>query len=175
MQRIILTLAALLFTVACATEPARVGSANHNEAVNNDRYADSQDADSGETLRMLESAWQSGREQRKPVLVVLRSDTCDRCALLSHYMADPELRDRLDSKFVVLDVDVGMAVIDSEGGTSEAHLPAVVLIDSREPFESILASDELVTFLPGVEEPLYDWLENILQYSSQILALQQRP
>ncbi|NNM10684.1 MAG: hypothetical protein HKO60_02015 [Pseudomonadales bacterium] len=172
-KRISLTLAVLaLFTAACATESTYSPLANANaESVQSERER-AEDADSGETLRMLEAAWQTGRDQQKPVLVVLRTDTCDRCALLSHYMSDPALRERMDTRFVVLDIDVGVAVIDSEGASSEAHLPAVVLIDSREPFDEILASDQLVTFLPSNEEPLYDWIENILQYSSQILALQ---
>ncbi|MGB5325110.1 MAG: thioredoxin family protein [Pseudomonadales bacterium] len=176
MPKIILTLAALtLFATACATEPALLAAGASDQLDREVRQStattDERDAAPGETLRMLESAWHTGRAQQKPVLVVLRTETCDRCALLSHYMADPALRGRLDERFVVLDIDVGMALVDSEGSTSEAQLPAVVLIDSRQPFESILASDQLVTFLPGAEEPLYDWMENILNYSAQILAL----
>lgn len=171
MPKIILTLVALsLFTTACAIEPLNYHSGAEQQRAQ--AASDPRDAEPGETMRMLEAAWQSGRDQQKPVLVVLRTDSCDRCALLAHYMSDPELRLRMDKRFVVLDIDVGMAVVDSEAGTSEEQLPAVVLIDSRESFADILASDQLITFLPSAEEPLYDWMENILQYSSQILALQ---
>ena len=152
-----------LFTTACANEqvlPAGQPVADSVEP----------SAEPVDTLLQLENAWRVGREQGKPVLVVLRSDGCDRCALLHRYMQEEALRVQLDSRFVVLDIDVGIAVIDSQGESSEERLPAIVLVDTRQEFAEILATDQLVTFLPSADESLYDWMENILHYSAQTLA-----
>ncbi|MBT8149146.1 MAG: thioredoxin family protein [Gammaproteobacteria bacterium] len=176
MLKIISTVITLaLFTGACANEQivrATVAGAGHAGDVETaaETKAASPEAQAGDTLAQLERAWRLGREQGMPVMVVLRSDSCDRCALLQRYMNDRALKAQLEARFVVLDIDVGMAIVDSQGETTEEQLPAIVLVDTRQDFAEILQTDQLVTFLPSADQPLYDWMENILDYSAQTLA-----
>jgi len=163
----VITLA--LFTSACANEqllrePAAASASEANTTANSEAQA-------SDTLVQLERAWRVGREHGMPVMVVLRSESCDRCALLQRYMNDQALKQQLEARFIVLDIDVGMAIVDSQGETSEEQLPAIVLVDTRQDFAEILQTDQLVTFLPSADQPLYDWMLNILDYSAQTLAL----
>ena len=58
----------------------------------------------------IKTAWELGRQQGKQVMVVMGSDSCDRCALLKRYMQDKSLRARLDKRFVVLHLEVGVDI-----------------------------------------------------------------
>ena len=44
------------------------------------------------------------------------------------------------------------------------------MLDSEVDFNQLMASDNLLTFLPDPNQPIYEWLENLLIYTEQPLA-----
>lgn len=128
------------------------------------------DSQSNSTVTALKSAWAAGREQSKSVLVVLGTEQCDRCALLDRYLNDEAMRARIENRFLVLNLDLGSEVERDESGTQAYSLPAIVLVDTTLDFETILQSDQLMTFLPEPHEPVYQWLENVLHFTEYSLA-----
>ena len=99
-------------------------------------------------------------------------------------MNDPALGLRIENRFVVLHVDLGSvsAVEDNSNSTeslsnnreelsTREDLPAIVLVDSKQDIGEILASNNLMTFLPDADQPIYDWMENILFYAEHALAM----
>ncbi len=119
----------------------------------------------------IRSAWEQAHSSNRSVMLVLGAEWCDRCALLQRYMNDEDLQARIDQRFVVMHLDVGRpdSLITME--SDAVQLPVIVLLDSAQKFESQMQSSNLLTFLPEPYEPLYDWLENVLFYTEQTLAL----
>lgn len=118
----------------------------------------------------MKMAWEKGRDVGKSVMVVLGTETCDRCALLARYMRDEQMRTRIEDRFIVLNLDVGSpdSTLQVDG---EQRLPAIVLVDSANDFDVILQSNQLLTFLPEPYEPIFEWIENVLDYTEQPIAL----
>lgn len=118
----------------------------------------------------LKEAWRLAEQNNKVVMMVLGSESCDRCVLLDRYLDDESLSARIEKHFVRVDISTtafqqGMSVqIDDE------QLPAIILIESEGPFTGRLPSERLMTFRPEVYEPMYDWMENLLFYSDQVFA-----
>lgn len=127
--------------------------------------------DEAQMGEILSAARASGRD----VMVVFGAQWCDRCALLKRYMADSPLQNRINQQFIVVYVDVGDWDEARRHETQMGHptregLPAVVIAHANEELVSIMNSDELVTFLPDRDQPIYDWMERVLQYAEQVYA-----
>lgn len=145
-----------------------------NEPASNKRGAkESSGAVASETMRL---ALLQARETGRDVMVVFGADWCDRCALLKRYMDESELQNRIKSQFIVLHVDVGYWDKNQRYEAQMGHptregLPAVVIADSSDKFTSIMTSEELVTFLPDRDQPIYDWMDRVLKYAEQTYAI----
>ena len=120
-------------------------------------------------LTMVE-AWDRAELENKVIMLVLGNDSCDRCALLARYMADPSLSQRIDKNFINLNVSTDLLSAAMSIQIDEQYLPAIILIESQGQFNGSLPSDNLMTFRPESYEPLYDWMENLLFYSDQVFA-----
>lgn len=145
-----------------------------NEPASNKQGAkESSGAVASETMRL---ALLQARETGRDVMVVFGADWCDRCALLKRYMDESELQNRIKSQFIVLHVDVGYWDKNQRYEAQMGHptregLPAVVIADSSDKFTSIMTSEELVTFLPDRDQPIYDWMDRVLKYAEQTYAV----
>jgi thiol:disulfide interchange protein len=144
------------------------------EQTSNEQGAkESSGAVASETMRL---ALLQARESGRDVMVVFGADWCDRCALLKRYMDESALQDRIQSQFIVLLVDVGYGDKNQRYEAQMGHptregLPAVVIADSSDQFTSIMTSEELVTFLPDRDQPIYDWMDRVLKYAEQTYAV----
>lgn len=118
----------------------------------------------------LRDAWQQARGESKLVMLVLGADWCDRCALLKRYMEDTEMNQRIDERFVVLNLNVGKPDSFIQMEDNSMQLPVIVMLDSDTEFNQLMTSDNLLTFLADPNQPIYDWLENVLYYSDQTVA-----
>ena len=123
-----------------------------------------------DVARPLRDAWQAARDEDKSVMLVLGADWCDRCALLERYMGDGDLNQRIDKRFVVLNLNVGNPDSFIQMENNSVQLPVIVMLDSEVEFNQLMASDNLLTFLPDPNQPIYEWLENLLIYTEQPLA-----
>ena len=134
-----------------------------------------QDTDATVGAAQMEALLSIARATDRDVMVVFGADWCDRCVLLNRYMKNSDLRVRIDERFVVMHVDVGYWDEQRRHEAQRGHpthegLPAVVIADASEDFASIMSSEELVTFLPDRDQPIYDWMERVLTYAEQTYA-----
>jgi len=132
---------------------------------------------------VMSNAWQVAQANDKLVMVVLGDNHCDRCLLLDKYLADKTLKARIEKHFVVINISIhafdqsGTLRREGESATGKAasqqmeyDSPAIVVMESPESLGSAVADDGLLTFMPAPYEPLYDWMENLLFYSEQVLS-----
>lgn len=115
---------------------------------------------------VMRDAWQVGKDQGKPVMLVLGSEACDRCALLNRYLDDSEIYERVSNQFVILSVNVAMGKATLKARRLlEESFPAIVLMDIEQSFDALVDTDQLVTFSPEPQMPIFTWLEYILEYT----------
>ena len=119
----------------------------------------------------------NARATDRDVMVVFGAQWCDRCVLLDKYIREGDLGDRIAEDFVVLNIDVGDWSQERRQETQYGHptregLPAVVLVDAEEDLVDVMASKELTTFLPDRDQPIYNWMEDILYFADQAVAIQ---
>lgn len=146
-----------------------IGSSTHAESI--------EQAGTGELLtgqatlfNSLDQAWLEAASRDKVVMLVIGSESCDRCALLKRYMQDQSLSERIDKHFVKVDISTTALMNRMPIVIDDAYLPAIILVESDGQFSGELKTDSLLTFRPEVYEPLYDWMENLLFYSDQVFA-----
>lgn len=170
----------VMSTLASAADSAGAGSPNSglNEplSLSSAMLSPAEQAHTLTAIEQIESAWLTARDSGKTIMLVLGSEVCDRCVLLQRYIDDKAMRARLDSRFVVLSIDVANSdfSINIQGAgkaaTEQEGLPAIVLIDTSMPFEATMQPEQLLAFLPEPYEPLYQWIENILYFTERSVA-----
>ena len=121
-------------------------------------------------FRTLSDAWDEASMRNKVVMLVLGSESCDRCALLDRYMSHESLSKRIEQHFIRVDLSVSRYRKDMPIAIKDEHLPAIILVESEGHFDGNLPADRLLTFRPEPYEPMYDWMENLLFYSDQVFA-----
>ena len=119
----------------------------------------------------------TARSTNRDVMVVFGAQWCDRCVLLDRYIRQGELGDRIAKDFVVLNIDVGDWSAERRHEAQHGHptregLPAIVLVDAKHDLVDVMASEELTTFLPDRDQPIYNWMEDILYFAEQAVAIQ---
>ncbi len=145
-------------------------------AAQDDTAGDGVTADHHAAEKMAELL-DTARTSNRDVMVVFGADWCDRCVLLDRYIRQGELGDRIAEDFVVLNIDVGDWSEERRYEAQHGHptregLPAIVLVDADENLVDVMASKELTTFLPDKDQPIYNWMEDILYFAEQAVAIQ---
>lgn len=133
----------------------------------------SQSTSGSYTIERIHSAWQQARVNNKKIMLVLGSDSCDRCALLQRYVTEDTMSQRLASRYIILGIDVAnsdFSIAVGETGIPQEQLPAILLLNTVNSFEQTMQSEEVLAFLPEPYEPIYQWIENIIHYTDQKLA-----
>lgn len=146
-----------------------------NSSSTDSRSAETQ-ADATVGAEEMRALLKLARATDRNVMVVFGADWCDRCVLLNRYMSESELQQRIAERFVVMHVDVGYWDKHRQYEAQMGHptregLPAVVIADAEEDYSNIMQSEELVTFLPDRDQPIYDWMDRVLSYAEQTYAI----
>jgi len=124
-------------------------------------------------IEQIYREWLVAREAQKPLMLVLGEGDCDRCALLGRYMDDGAMRARIEQRFTILRIDLAnsdLALAVNLGSGVEEPLPAIILVETAQPFVAAWQPEHLLAFLPEPYEPIYQWIENVMHYSDSRLA-----
>jgi thioredoxin-related protein len=124
-------------------------------------------------IEQIYREWLVAQDAQKPLMLVLGEGDCDRCALLGRYMEDAAMRARIEQRFAILRIDLAhsdLALAVEQGASGEHPLPAIILVETAQPFADVWQPERLMAFLPEPYEPIYQWIENVMQYSDSRLA-----
>lgn len=124
-------------------------------------------------IEQIYREWLVAREAQKPLMLVLGEGDCDRCALLGRYMDDAAMRARIEQRFTILRIDLANSDLElaiNQSSKVEEPLPAIILVETAQPFVAAWQPEQLLAFLPEPYEPIYQWIENVMHYSDTRLA-----
>ncbi len=167
------SLGLVMLVLAMQFSGAAIAADDNNK---NESQASEPEADATVGAEQMRALLTLARATDRNVMVVFGADWCDRCVLLNRYMEESELQQRIADRFVVMHVDVGYWDKHRQYEAQMGHptregLPAVVIADAEEDYSNIMQSDELVTFLPDRDQPIYDWMDRVLTYAEQTYAV----
>ncbi len=131
---------------------------------------------SSDAAARMKATFETAKKLDKDVMIIFGADWCDRCALLQAYLEDDLLANHVAEQFVVLKIDVGYWDENRRYEAQMGHptregLPAVVIVEADDDFAEVMGSEDLLTFLPDRDQPIYAWMENILQFAKDSYVL----